>query len=72
MEKKITYTDALQELQSIVEEIEHGEISVDELSLKVKRAARLIKICKDKLISTEEEVNEILKDLNLMQEGGES
>lgn len=59
----INYTDAFQELQEIVSEIEQGEISVDELSLKVKRAAELIKICKAKLVSTEEDVGKILKEL---------
>lgn len=57
------YSDAFEELQRIVAEIEHGEISVDELSQKVKRATELIKICKTKLTTTEEDVNKILKDL---------
>ena len=58
-----TYTDAFDELQSIVSEIEQGEISVDELSEKVKRAAFLIAICKQKLTSTEEDVDRILREL---------
>ncbi len=45
-------------------EIEEGQISVDELAEKVKRAAFLIKICKTKLTSTEEDVNRILKELD--------
>ncbi len=64
MSEKISYTDAFSELQAIVSEIEQGEISVDELSEKVKRAALLIKICKQKLTTTEEDVNKILKDLD--------
>ena len=58
------YTKAFEELQTIVLEIEQGEISVDELSEKVKRAALLIKICKTKLTTTEEDVNKILKELD--------
>jgi exodeoxyribonuclease VII small subunit len=57
------YQEAFEELQTIVAEIENGQISVDELSEKVKRAAVLIKICKAKLTSTEEDVTKILKDL---------
>jgi exodeoxyribonuclease VII small subunit len=64
MSKNTTYTVAFEELQQIVEEIEQGEISVDELSEKVKRAAQLIKICKNKLSTTEEDVNKILKELD--------
>ncbi|MDC0099795.1 MAG: exodeoxyribonuclease VII small subunit [Crocinitomicaceae bacterium] len=63
MSKEIKYTEAFEELQQIVADIEDGEISVDELSVKVKRASELIKVCKTKLSSTEEDVNQILKEL---------
>ena len=64
MSEEINYTVAFEELQLIVQEIEEGEISVDELSVKVKRAAQLIKVCKSKLTQTEEDVNQILKELD--------
>lgn len=64
MSEEINYTAAFEELQGIVTEIEEGEISVDELSAKVKRAAQLIKICKSKLATTEEDVNSILRELD--------
>jgi exodeoxyribonuclease VII small subunit len=63
MKEKITYTEAWNELKEIVDEIETGEITVDDLSEKVSRAAFLIRICKEKLKSTEEDVNKILKEL---------
>jgi exodeoxyribonuclease VII small subunit len=71
MSEQINYTDSFEELQKIVLEIEKGEISVDELSQKVKRASQLIKICKTKLATTEEDVNKILKELEAGGEGGE-
>ena len=58
-----TYEQAYNELQSIIQEIEAGEISVDVLSEKVKRAAELIHFCKEKLTSTEQDVQKILDDL---------
>jgi len=64
MDKPYTYTDAFDELQTIVSEIEQGEISVDELSEKVKRATLLITACKAKLTATEAEVNKILAGLS--------
>ena len=64
MNDQPNYTEAFEELQQIVSEIEEGHISVDELSEKVKRAAYLINICKTKLSTTEEDVNRILKDLD--------
>ncbi|MDR2409126.1 MAG: exodeoxyribonuclease VII small subunit [Bacteroidales bacterium] len=68
MNEKLTYTEAFEKLQKIVSEIEQGAISVDELSEKVKTASQLIKICKSKLTSTEDEVNKILKELDADQE----
>ena len=64
MDNQYTYTDAFEELQTIVSEIEHGEISVDELSEKVKRATSLIHACKAKLTATEAEVKNILAGLS--------
>lgn len=71
MNEELNYTDAFQELQAIVAEIENGEISVDELSQKVKRAAQLITFCKTKLSTTEEDVNKILKELDAGNETAE-
>jgi exodeoxyribonuclease VII small subunit len=64
MSEELKYTDAFEELQTIVREIEEGEISIDDLSQKVKRAAALIKICKTKLSQTEEDVQAILRELD--------
>ncbi len=64
MSEPISYTEAFEELVDIVSAIEDGEISVDELSLKVKRASELIAICKKKLTTTEEDVQAILKKLD--------
>ncbi|HEX4888078.1 MAG TPA: exodeoxyribonuclease VII small subunit [Luteibaculaceae bacterium] len=63
MTENLSYTEAFEELQLIVGEIENGDINLDELSTKVKRAAWLIKICKKKLASTEADVQKILKEL---------
>ncbi|HSN50627.1 MAG TPA: exodeoxyribonuclease VII small subunit [Bacteroidales bacterium] len=63
MNKNPNYTEAFEELQTIITEIEKGEITVDELSEKVKRAAILIRICKEKLTATEGDVNKILQEL---------
>ena len=60
---KLSYEDACAELEQIVHDMEHGDISVDELSEKIKRSAVLIRFCKQKLKTTEESVEAILKDL---------
>lgn len=61
--KKMNYAAAFEELQQIVTDIEDGEIGVDALAEKVKRAAALIELCKSKLTSTEEDVEKILQAL---------
>ncbi len=63
MESNYTYKDAFSELQQIVSEIETGDVNVDELADKIKRASQLILICKTKLTSSEEEVNALLAKL---------
>ncbi len=63
MSDNLTYQSAFKELQQIVTDLEEGEVNVDELSEKVKRATMLIAVCKSKLTETEEDVNKILKDL---------
>ena len=61
--KEQKYTEAFEELQEIVSDMEDGNISVDELAEKVKRATILIRICKAKLSATEGDVQKILKEL---------
>ena len=62
-EKKIKFNEAIKELEEILQKIESGELDVDELSGKVKRASELIKICQDKLRETENEVDKIIEDM---------
>ncbi|MGV3767876.1 MAG: exodeoxyribonuclease VII small subunit [Chitinophagaceae bacterium] len=64
MSEQPDYTTAFRELQEIVAELEKGEVSVDVLSQKVKRAAQLIAVCKLKLTQTELDVQEVLKELD--------
>ena len=43
MEAKLTYSEAFEQLQLLVNELENGEISVDLLAQKVQTASELIK-----------------------------
>lgn len=63
MGTKITYTEAFAELQQIVLEMENSEIGIDQLDARVKRASFLIKVCREKLFKTEQNVLEILKTI---------
>lgn len=63
MKKTESYESALEELKTIVSDIENDTVSVDELTKKVKRASELIKFCKNVLTKTETEVNSALDDM---------
>jgi exodeoxyribonuclease VII small subunit len=58
--KEQTYGEAMQELQDIMSRIENEDPDVDILLEEVKRAATLIKFCKDKLQKTNVEIQKIL------------
>jgi exodeoxyribonuclease VII small subunit len=61
--KKTSYQEALVEIDEILVKIESNELDIDELAEKVKRVAFLLKLCKDKLQKTNEEVERILGEI---------
>ena len=60
---EMNYEKAYAELQLITKEIESESVSVDILAEKVKRASELIDFCQNKLRSTEQEVNNIIRQM---------
>lgn len=52
----------MKQLEEIVSKMENGELDIDSLSKELKHAQELIKLCKDKLLKTEEEVNKIMNN----------
>ena len=48
------------ELQTIVRKMENDELDIDQMAEELKRAQELIKLCKDKLTKTDEEIKKIL------------
>jgi len=62
MDNKVNYEQALSELEQIARKMENGEAGIDELSSQLKRAQELIKLCKDKLTKTDEEIKKVLTE----------
>lgn len=60
--KEIKYEAAFAELQAIVHKMENDELDIDQMADQLKRAHELIKLCKDKLTKTDEEIKKILSD----------
>ena len=62
--KKLTYKEAVTEIEEILEKLENEELDIDELAIKVKRVSTLLKFCKEKLTSTDKEIQSIIEDLD--------
>ncbi|MBF0503539.1 MAG: exodeoxyribonuclease VII small subunit [Candidatus Omnitrophica bacterium] len=58
----VKYHKAIERLDEIITKIEGDDIDVDELSLKVKEAVSLIKLCKAKIDKAELEVKQVVED----------
>lgn len=62
--QKLTYTEAVAELENILAELENNsEINMDLISEKVKRAAVLMEFCKKQLHQLDEDLEKIMTDL---------
>jgi exodeoxyribonuclease VII small subunit len=62
--KEFSFNQAVNEIEKILKEIETGEMDVDRLSAEVRKASELIRQCQKKLKTTEEEINNIFRDLS--------
>lgn len=60
---KIKYEEAVAQIEDIVRRLENNEMDIDSLSDELKKAQRLMRTCKDKLLKAESDVNNILKDV---------
>lgn len=54
------YEEAIKNLESIVTMMESGKLDLDQLEEKLKEAQQLIKLCRDKLTKTDEEISKLL------------
>ncbi len=61
MQENINYEKAVAELEEIARKMENDQLDIDSLTLQLKRAQQLIRLCKDKLTKTDEEIKKILE-----------
>lgn len=57
--KEIPYTEAMAEIERILDRFRREEMTVDVLTQEVKRATELIALCRERLSKTEEELKKI-------------
>lgn len=63
MAKTMTYKAAMQELESILDSLKDGSLSMDDMCASVQKATDLVKFCKEKIYTTEQLVQDNLKKL---------
>lgn len=68
MADKISYTEALTELESILSAIEEEQVDVDDLAVKVKRSAELIRLCRARIEAATIEVETIVDEMESGEE----
>ena len=62
-EGEITYVEALAELEGILDELDGDEVDVDVLGARVRRAAELLRLCRDRIASARFEVEQVVAEL---------
>ena len=58
--QELKYEDAVRQLETIVDKLESNELGIDQLSSELKKAQQFIKLCKEKLTKTDNEIKKLL------------
>ncbi|WP_187143758.1 exodeoxyribonuclease VII small subunit [Bacillus tuaregi] len=58
--KSITFEEAMEQLETIVERLEEGDVPLEEAITIYKKGMELSKLCHDKLKNVEEQLTQIL------------
>ena len=66
----LSFREAMEELEGILERIEGEEIDIDRLAEELRRAAQLLDVCRGKIRKAEVEVTQIVQSLE--QQGEET
>lgn len=61
-EKKISFEQAMDQLESIVEKLEEGDVPLEEAISFYKEGMELSKLCHDKLKNVEEQLAQIITE----------
>lgn len=69
--KDLRYSEAVEELEAILDSLEGDELDVDHLADQVARAAELIRECRDRIAATRYEVERIVTDLHPQDPAGD-
>ena len=62
MSEKLTFEDAMDQLEIIVQRLEEGDIPLEEALAIYQNGMKLSKLCHDKLKNAEEQMTKVLTD----------
>lgn len=65
---KIKFEDKIKELETIINELENGEIDLDDMVLKYTKAMKLVNECDKELKTIEEKVNFLVNNDGNLEE----
>jgi exodeoxyribonuclease VII small subunit len=57
---ELAFTDAIEELERILRELEGDDVDIDRLAGNVRRASELIALCRERIAGVEMEITQIL------------
>jgi exodeoxyribonuclease VII small subunit len=57
------YAEALAELEAILDDLERGDVDVDVLATKVRRAGELIGFCRERINGARLQIEQVIADL---------
>jgi len=60
--QEIKYEEAAAQIDAMRAGMKTGELNLDSLADELKKAQKLIKMCKDKLTKTDEEIKKMLEE----------
>jgi exodeoxyribonuclease VII small subunit len=63
-ETLLSYADAMDELESILAELERDDVDIDHLTERVARAAALIELCRGRIESARLDVTRLVENLD--------
>lgn len=63
-EEKLTYAEAMKELEEIVRKLQSPDCEIDQLCQLTERSVKLLAFCKDKLTKTDEKLVKLLEQID--------
>lgn len=63
MAEQLGYAEALAELEGILDELDGDEVDVDVLGSRVRRAAELLRLCRERIAGARFEVEQVVAEL---------